>query len=336
MGEIDAARLHAGSIVIDLVCPLLVREKYLDEYVAGGATAVGPTVAADDSCESAMEKIGMWYQRLARLPERLVHVTAADDVRRAKRERKLGVIFHFQNTQPFERNPDLVEVFYRAGLRVCQLTYNVKNFLGDGCDEDTDAGLSQFGKKVIAEMNRVGMVVDVTHTGHRTTMEAMEVSTAPVIFSHSNAYAVKASRRNLKDDQIKACAATGGVIGLNGFPAFVSEKPHPTLDDLVDHAQHIASLVGTDHLSIGLDYYEGQWPYSTDEQARAIYEEWTRTGRWRPGTYSPPPWKYPEGLEVPSRLGNLTAALARRGFTEADIRKIMGENLVRVFTEVWR
>ena len=336
MAGTDAARLHAEAIVIDLVCPLVRQEQYLDEYAGGGATAVGPTVATDDSCQSAMEKIGMWYERLARMPERLLHVTTVDDIKRAKGEKKLGIVFHFQNTQPFERNPDLVEVFYRAGLRACQLTYNLRNWVGDGCDDDTDAGLSQFGKRVIREMNRVGMVVDVTHTGYRTTMEAMEVSTAPVIFSHSNAYAVKPSRRNVKDDQIKACAATGGVIGLNGFPGFVSDRPQPTLDELVDHALHIAGLVGTNHLSIGLDYYEGNWPFASDEQAKVIYEEWTRTGRWRRGTYPPPPWKYPVGLEVPSKLANLTAGLVRRGFTEADVRRILGENLIRVFSKVWR
>ncbi len=145
------------------------------------------------------------------------------------------------------------------------------------------------------------------------------MSTAPVIFSHSNAYAVKPSRRNIKDDQIKACAATGGVIGLNGFPGFVSDRPQPTLDELVDHALHIAGLVGTKHLSIGLDYYEGNWPFASDEQAKALYEEWTRTGRWRPGTYPQPPWKYPEGLEVPSKLANLTAALVRSCFSEDEM-----------------
>ncbi len=332
----DASRIHRDAIIIDLVCPLLSAERHIDHWIEGGATAVGPTVAVDNNCTEAMAAIGMWYERLRRLDSKLLHVTRPEDIRRAKREGKLGIIFHFQNTQPFERNPDLVEVYYRLGLRVAQLTYNVKNWVGDGCDEATDAGLSEFGKRIIREMNRVGMVVDVTHTGYRTTMEAMEVSDAPVIFSHSNVKAIKDSPRNLRDDQIRALAEKGGVIGLNGFPAFVADSPWPTLDDLLRHADYIANLVGTDHISLGLDYYQGQWPFASEEQAAAYYAESTRTGRWRPGTYPPPPYKYPQGIEVPSKLANLTAALLARGYQEADVRKILGENLLRVFTRVWK
>jgi membrane dipeptidase len=335
-GRAGPAPVHRDAIVVDLVCPLLVVERHLDEWMAGGATAVGPTVAADDGCATALANVAMWHERLRRLAARLRHVTRVDDIHRAKREGKLGIIFHFQNTQPFERNVDLVEVYYRLGVRVAQLTYNVKNWVGDGCEEATDAGLSEFGRRVIGEMNRVGMVVDLSHTGYRTTMEAMEVSTAPVIFSHANAKAVHDSPRNLRDDQIKAVAATGGVIGLNGFPAFVSGRRWPTLADLLRHADHVAERVGTDHLSLGLDYYQGQWPFADRRQAAAMYAERLRQGRWRTSTYPPPPYRYPKGIERPSKLPNLTAALLARGYSEGDVRKILGANLLRVFARVWK
>jgi membrane dipeptidase len=331
-----ASGLHRDASVIDLVCALLVREPYLDEWIRGGATAVGPTVAADDPPPQAMANLAIWYERLARLRAKMLHVTRVEDIRQAKQEGRLGIIFHFQNTQPFERNPGLVEVYYRLGVRVVQLTYNVKNWIGDGCDELTDAGLSEFGRRIVREMNRVGMVVDLSHTGHRTTMEAMEVSDAPVLFSHSNATVVCDSPRNLKDDQIKALAARGGVIGLNGFPSFVSRRRWPTLDDLLRPADHIAGLVGTDHLSLGLDFYQGQWPFASPAEAMAFYQERLRTGRWRAGTYPPPPYKYPRGLGVFSKLPNLTAALLDRGYSERDVRKILGENLIRVFRKVWK
>jgi membrane dipeptidase len=331
-----AARLHRQAIVIDMVCPLLAQERYLDDWIAGGATCVGPTVASDHTLLQTMANLATWFERLRRLSGKILHVTRVEDIRRAKREGKLGVIFHFQNTQPFERSADLVEVYYRLGVRMVQLTYNLKNWIGDGCDERTDAGLSEFGRQVIREMNRVGMVVDLPHTGYRTTMEAMEASEAPVVFSHSGVKSVCDSPRNLRDDQIQAVAASGGVIGLNAFPAFVSRRRWPTLDDLVRHADHIAERVGVDHLSVGLDFYQGQWPFASPAQAKAMYAEALRTGRWRPGTYPAPPYRYARGVEVPSKLGNLTAALIDRGYRERDVRKILGENLIRVFSRVWK
>ncbi|MFQ5828395.1 MAG: dipeptidase [Candidatus Methylomirabilia bacterium] len=332
----STSKLHREAIVIDMVCPLLFTERYIDEWIKGGATAVGPTVAADDNCAVAVGHIGMWYERLRRRSSQLVHVTRVEDVYRAKNERKLGIIFHFQNTQPFERNLDLVEVFYRLGVRMVQLTYNVKSWVGDGCEEATDSGLSEFGRRVIREMNRVGMVVDLSHTGYRTTMEAMEVSEGPVVFSHSNAKAVHASRRNLRDDQIKTVAEKGGVIGLNGFPVFVSKRRWPTLDELLLHTDYIADLVGTDHLSLGLDFYGGQWPFASPREARALYGERLKTGRWQPATYPPPPYKYPRGIEVPSKLESLTHGLLARGYGEKDVEKILGGNLMRVFGKVWK
>lgn len=116
----------------------------------------------------------------------------------------------------------------------------------------------------------------------------------------------------------------------------MSGRRWPTLDDLLRHADHIAERVGTDHLSLGLDYYQGQWPFADPRQARALYAERLRQGRWRPDTYPAPPYRYPRGIEVPSRLPALTAALLRRGYREADVRKILGENLLRVFRRVWR
>jgi membrane dipeptidase len=332
----DAARVHRSATVIDMVCPLLVREQYIDEWVKGGATCVGPTVAHDHTLVQTMDQITMWYERFRRLGDRLLHVTRVEDIARAKKDGKLGIIFHFQNTQPLERNADLVEVYYRLGVRMIQLTYNLKNWVGDGCDELTDAGLSAFGRQVIRAMNRVGMVVDLSHTGYRTTMEAIDASEATPVFSHSGVQAVHDSRRNLRDDQIKAVAARGGVIGLNGFPAFVSKRRWPTVDDLVDHAAYIADMVGTDHISVGIDYYHGQWPFASPKEAAAMYAEALRSGRWRAGTYPKPPYRYAKGIEVPSKLGTLTATLLRRGFGEKDVRKIMGDNLVRVFTNVWK
>jgi len=331
-----ARSVHEQAIVIDLVCPLANHEPALDEWIRGGATAIGPTVAADHGLEATMGLLATWRARLTRRADRLLLVTSADDFRHAKRERKLGIVFHFQNTQPFERNPDLVELYYRLGVRVVQLTYNVRNWVGDGCAEPADSGLSEFGRRIVREMNRVGMVVDLSHTGYRTTMEAMEVSSAPCIFSHANARAVHDSPRNLRDDQLKAVAASGGVVGLNGFPAFVSPRRWPTLDELLRHADYIADRIGVDHLSVGIDYYQGQWPFANTAAAKAMYATALASGRWSAETYPPPPYKYPKGIEVPAKLPALTAGLLARGFTAADVAKVLGGNLIRVFGQVWK
>src|SRR5207249_2922710 len=172
----------------------------------------------------------------------------------AKRAGKVAVVLQFQGGTPLDYNANLVEAFYRLGVRVIQLTYNERNPLGDGCTERTDAGLSDLGVRVIAEMNRLGVAVDLSHVGYRTSMEAIEASAAPVIFSHSNARAVCDSARNLTDDQMRAAAARGGVIGVNAFPAFVARHQAPTVEHLLDHIEYMVRVVGDDHVGLGFDF----------------------------------------------------------------------------------
>lgn len=332
----SAEKVHQEAIVIDATCPLANYKNYYEKWIAGGATVIAPTLAGqEDFVVSTMRNIGVWLKRLRDNPDKLLHVTNVDDIYRAKEEQKLGIIFHFQSTTPLEFNLDMLEIYHRLGVRIIQLCYNVKNFVGDGCAERTDCGLSDFGRRAIAEMNRLGIVVDLSHTGYKTTMDAIEVSQKPVIFSHSNAYGVYNTYRNIKDDQIKAVAAKGGVIGINGYPAFVSAKTKPDLDDLIDHVDYFYRLVGIEHISVGLDYYSGMAGVSSDEESKAMYEQSIKTGRWDQRAYPPPPYHYPAGIEMPDKLPNLTAGLLRRGYKEDDVEKILGKNLIRVFKEVW-
>jgi membrane dipeptidase len=326
----SAADLHGSAIVIDHAVPLLQQpdDAYIAKTRAGGTTVAMATVASNNDFRSAIDAITRWLDRFGRDPT-LIQVMTVEDIYRAKREGKLGVGFHFQNSRPVEHDLRLLEVFHRLGVRVIQLTYNEKNPVGDGSTERTDSGLSKFGLKMVEEMNRLGIVVDVSHVGHRTSMDAIEASKAPVIFSHSNAWAVFASKRNLKDDQIKAVAKTGGVIGMNGFPGFISKDSFvdkdrgPSLDQLLDHVDYIAKLVGTDHIGLGLDYSQ-----STPEG----YKRWG----YEADTYPMPPWHYPTGIDDISMLPNFTKGLKRRGYSDEDVRKILGENFIRVFKAVWK
>ena len=329
--------VHRSAIVYDAACGVTRRESTIDDCIRGGLTVVAPTVGRGGaSCTATLRVIGMWNERLRRRADELLLVTKAEDMERAKREGKLGIIFHFQGSSPIEKDLGLVEIFYRLGVRVMQLTYNVKDFVGDGCEETGDGGLSDFGKKLIQEMNRVGMVVDLSHTGHRTTMEAMEVSRSPCVFSHSGCSAVFRSNRNIHDDQIKAVAAGGGMAGITAFPPVVSGDQQSTMDQLMAHFDHAINLVGTEHIGFGSDYFTAQVPYSTPEQSMEVYQTSIDSGRWKPETYPPPPYIFPEGIETPDKLANLTRALLERGYSKEDVTKILGGNFMRVYKEVWK
>src|SRR5699024_7586695 len=180
-----------------------------------------------------------------------------------------------------------------------------------------------------------GMLIDLSHTGYKTTMEAMEISQSPVVFSHSNVDALCPSPRNLNDVQIKTLANKNGVIGINGFPAFLSKKTNPTIDDYIDHIDYIVNLVGIEHVGISMDYWEGMESVASMSEAQNLYEGFLKTGRWKEESYSSPPWRYPKGIELPSKLSNLSNSLLKRGYSEEDIKLILGGNFIRVYGETF-
>lgn len=333
-------QLHRESIVIDATCPLAVLKPYLANYKEGGNTVIAATVGYGagglGNINFTMRNLGTWYEAIRSQPDKLLLITSVEDIYRAQAEDKLGILFHFQGSVPFEDDPNMAEVYYRLGLRMCQLCYNIKDLVGCGCAEKTDGGLTAFGEQIIGEMNRLGIVVDCAHTGIRTTMDALEVSKQPVIISHGNSKAVCNNARNLDDDLMLAVAANGGVIGFNGYPAFVAKKEEPDLEDLLDHVDHMVKLVGPDFVCIGMDYYEYQNGVADIETAQFTYDFLVETGSWRPEEYPPPPWHYPKGVEMPEKMANLTAGLVQRGYKDEDIKKILGLNLIRVFKEVWK
>ena len=330
----DSATLHRESIVIDAVCPLLQDRQYIDWYRQGGVTAVGPTVNSGHSARETLRNLGDWL-KFAREDDRVVLVKRAKDVYTAKKDNKLGLFFHLQGTDPIENDVNLVDAYKEMGVGMIQLTYNVKNRVGDGASERTDSGLSYFGLKFVRRCNEARVIVDCSHTGYRTTMDAIEASNQPVVFSHANPKAVKSSPRNITDEQIKAVAATGGLVGAVGYPAFVSDSIRPTLDQFVEHIDYYVQLTGINHVGIGMDYYLGQHPVADLNEARAMYEASVDSGRWRRDTYPPPPYYYPEGIETPKGMPNLTERLLQRDYTKEDVRKILGGNWMRVFKEVW-
>lgn len=330
----DAATLHRDAIVIDGTCPLLRRKEFVDWYIEGGVTACSPTVGSTASAEDTLRNLGSWH-RLLGARQDLLLIERGEQIPAAKSAGRLGLVFHFQGTDPIENDLNLVEAYRALGVRMVQLTYNIANRVGDGCEEPGNAGLSRFGRDLVTRLNENRIIVDGSHTGVRTTLEAIEVSTRPFVFSHANAHAVYPCPRNITDDQIRAAAATGGLVGINGFPAFVGRAPQPTIEDFLRHLDHVVELVGIDHAALGIDYYEGMHPVADAREADKMYRDQLAQRRWSAEVYPPPPHHYPAGIETPRTLPALTAALLAHGYSVAETRKVIGENWLRVMRAVW-
>jgi membrane dipeptidase len=326
--------LHTASIVIDGTCPLLRRREFVDWYIEGGVTACCPTVGSTAPAEETLRNLGAW-KRFIGSRDDVTQVFSARDIDLAKQQEKLGLIFHFQGADPIENDLNLVEAYHALGVRMVQLAYNVRNRVGDGCEEKSDAGLSAFGIDLIERLNESRIVVDCSHTGYRTTMEAIERSSRPAVFSHANAFALHASPRNIKDDQIKSAAMSGGLVGVNGFPPFLGDSTQPTMDRFIEHLDYMVQIVGIDHVALGIDYYEGMHPVASAEEAQQFFNQQLAQRRWSAASYPPPPHHYPSGMATPKELPNLTARLLARGYTAEDVRKIIGGNWLRVFRAVW-
>lgn len=328
----DAARLHAEALVWDQTFPATptcgswaAHLAALERMKASGYTAVSITVASDpDDTLSALRRLSQWRRFVQQNQDRYLLLMRAEDAEAAKASGRLAIGFHFQGTTPFDRDIGLVEVFYRLGVRHALMAYNQKNHVGDGCHERTDGGLSRFGQELVREMQRVGMLVDCTHTGRRTSLDVLEMAGAPVIYSHSNAAALKAHQRNVEDELAKACAATGGVIGVNGIGIFLGDNDDST-EALFRHLDHWVQLVGAAHVGIGLD--------SVSEPA--VLADFVHASAA----------KYPAGqnyevaeikVSRPEQVPELTQRMLRAGYAEHDIRAVLGGNWLRLARQVWK
>lgn len=325
-----ARRLYAQALVWDNTFPFgpscgseAAHVATLGRMRAAGYSCVSLTTASDNNdMPDAVRKIARDIALFRSLGRDYVLVRNAHDIPRAKAEGKLAVVFTFQGTLPFERDIALVELYWRLGVRMALLAYNQRNNVADGCHEPADGGLSRFGVEVVREMNRVGMLVDCTHTGYRSSMQAMEVSTSPVVFSHSNPRALVDHERNIRDDQALACARTGGVVGVNGVSLFLGAPPDAAT--LFRHVDYWVNLLGPEHVGIGLD---------------AVSEPSVLLGLM--GAKSAD--KYPAAqyavapvFGAPEVLPELAEEMLRRGWPDPAVEGVLGANWLRVARQVWR
>jgi membrane dipeptidase len=302
---------------------------------AYAVTACRPHDEFDDVVKDLLE----WH-RLARENENLLVAERVEDVRRAKREGRAALILAAQGADFVGRKLHRVEAAARLGLRQLLLAYNATNQLADGCLDRTSGGLSKLGERVVEESNRVGILLDGTHTGKRSTLEMIDRSSRPILFSHSNPSAVSENPRNIDDEQIQACAGRGGVICLAPWGPLVMRpgtSHQPTVDEFIDMIDHLSDLTGsTDAIGIGTDMSLGSYPLHEEDPWGAPdygnpFAEYGRKVEADPRS----PRRNLDGFSDYAEVVGFIAALERRGYSSRDIGKILGENYLRVAAQAW-
>lgn len=292
----------------------------LERYREAGVSVISLNIGfANMSWIEHVQIVSFMRQWIAQRPDTYRLLSTVDEVRRCKAEGKLGIAFDVEGMCPVQDNRSLVQTFYELGVRWMLIAYNRNNAAGGGC-LDADCGLTEVGRSIIDEMERVGMVLCLSHTGARTAAEALDYARNPVIFSHSNAYGVTPNPRNISDELMCACARKGGVVGLNGFGSFLGVNDH-FVEALLHHARYMIDLIGPEHVGIGLDYV-----FDQNENAEHVHRN---------------PTLYPPGIDTtrmiePEAIGEIAEGLARDNLTDAQVRGILGENWLRVASRVWR
>lgn len=309
--------------------PTLFTEKDWERVKSSGFNVLHIAVGTGgpDAYDGTLRFLASWNGFIAHHSDWFLRVDSPERLDSVKKSGKLGIILGLQNSEHFRR-PDDVDYFYSIGQRISQLTYNTRNLIGTGSTERTDSAITDFGVAIIERMNKVGMAVDVSHCGDLTSADACTVSKAPVLITHSNCRALCPHPRCKPDDVLKKIAATGGVIGITGVRMFVKNAEPTTIEDVLNHYDHVAKLVGVEHLGtgsdIGLDGYDAL-PEPIRKKLHASYK----------ASYAFREKDDVEGLDHPQRTFDLTEGLIRRGYSDRDIEGILGGNFKRVLAQIW-
>jgi len=335
-----AQRLIERSVVIDMLAPLKLdftpnayahslNAEELLSFRASGITAFHNSIGigGPSAREESLAFMAAWQGFAARQPDVFALVDRAEDIDRAKASGRIAIITGLQNAEHFA-DADDVAVFYKMGLRCAQLTYNAQNLLGAGGTERVDGGLTDYGAEIVAAMNKCGMLVDVSHCGDKTTLDAIAASTAPIAITHSNCRALNNHPRLKTDEAIKALARKGGVMGITGVRNFVRDREPTTVDHIVDHIDHVAKLVGIEHVGIGSDADLNGYDDMPADQLAALRASYKTSYAFREKLDT-------DGYDRPDKMFQLTAALIRRGYSDANIAAVLGGNFRRLVGELW-
>jgi membrane dipeptidase len=330
-GRSTATALHRDALVWDShACMPLHPDADLGalaRHRAAGVDFVSINVGMDmNPLAQILTTIASFRAQLRGRPDLFVPVEDTSDVERAKAEGKLAIAFDLEGGVPLCERPEMVQLFYDLGVRQIHLAYNRNNAIGGGCYDD-DVPLSALGARIVGAINDAGMLMDCSHTGYRTSMDIMALSRAPVIFSHANPLALAANGRNIQDDQIDACAATGGVVCVNGVGRFLGD-PEAGTAAIVRHIDYLVQRIGAEHVGLGIDY---EYDQGLDDTPPGL----DRAHWW------PPAHGYGKDgprirIAAPEQMPEITAGLLELGYPAADVRNILGANMLRLARQVWR
>lgn len=331
-----ARRILDEAIVIDTLggavvhpTPHVASGTYEEMMVGHGWNILHACLVSEPSYSPSFQRLlGAVYENLVNfeMNPKARHVEHVDDIFAAKKNGQLGVIFGVQNSTWIEQERERIRILHKLGLRSLQLTYMERNWVGDGCLEPENRGLTNFGMQVVRECNRLGILIDCSHVGIATTLDAVKCSSRPIVISHTAVRALTDNPRCVTDEQMKAVADKGGTIGITTFSPFIRSERQPTLDDYLDHFDYAINLIGDDHVTFATDWFDGK----------------TRVN-WAT------PWYYPEvtqgkqyeglgliGFGSRAELVKVVEAMLARGYGAQRIRKLLGGNFIRVAKEVWQ
>lgn len=346
-----AKKIYNDSIVFDVLgnWGTLDNLYSLDEIINGGINAMNITIAGwQHDFYKAINQVVKYKGIINDNLNKFILVNTIEDFEKAKKQNKLAVTLHFQDSIAIGNNLDYLEVFYALGVKIIQLTYNAQNFVGSGCCELFCNKLTYFGREVIKKMNELGILIDLSHCSIATTLDAIELSKDPVFISHASVYKLcKAYQRNKTDKELKALASKGGVIGICFFPPLIKRNEKTlevipsTVEDVLDHIEYVINLVGVDHVAFGSDLTE--WGHGTDSMGRKKTPPQSSMRFWRrerPDVFGKGSIEYydpfPVGLQSHSTFINLSRGLVKRGFRESEIKKILGGNIINLLKKVWK
>jgi membrane dipeptidase len=318
----EAQQMHERALVWDThACFPLNPNSDLTElvrYKNSGVSFVSLNIGMDmDSFENVIQVAARFRSYIAKHSDEYILASTVNDIRSAKKSNKLAIAFDLEGSEPLLGNLNMISFYYDLGVRQMLLAYNKDNRASGGCMEG-NIGLTDFGRDVVKEMNRVGMVLDVSHMGYQATMEAFEVTTKPVIFSHSNPNGLKEHARNISDEQIQACAQSGGVIGINGIGDFLTGT---SSEIFVQNIEYVMDLVGPEHVGLGIDYV-------IDKQELISYIQ------GHPDIF--PSGKFNDYMAMvePEQIPEFTELLFQKGYSEEVISGVLGGNFLRVAEQV--
>lgn len=331
-----AQQLLRDSIVIDTLGGAVVHPTphvsdgtYEENMVSVGWNVLHACLVSEPSYSPSFHGLLMAvYENLLNfeMSPKVRHVQTVEDIFEAKKNGQLGVIFGVQNSSWIEQERERIRILYKLGLRTLQLTYMERNSVGDGCLEPENRGLTNFGMQVVRECNRLGIVIDCSHVGIQTTLDAVKCSKQPIVISHTAVRAITENPRCVTDEQMKAVADKGGTIGITTFSPFIRSDRQPTLDDYLEHFDYAINLIGEDHVTFATDWFDGKTKVN-----------WAT------------PWYYPEvtqgkqydglgliGFRTRAELVNVVDGMLKRGYSQDRVRKLLGGNFIRVLKEVWK